>query len=363
MNIIITLSPRNPETGRWKASGSTSLSRALTGAAALLCVLVAAGRSETAPTRISGEVFGDYYSVIGHHDPLVEGHHGFWFRRINLTFDNALTSSLSFRFKLEMSSAGDFKSGGLLTPFVKDAFLNWRVLGQDLQVGIIGTPTWENVEPFWGYRALEKTPCDLQKLGSARDFGLSLKGPLDKAGKVTYKVMYGNGEGNAAESNKGKKAYLQLAARPVPGALVEIYADTEKRKDSQTFRMLQVFAGYQGAWGRVGVLRALRRMRLGDGRADWSVWSALTVLKALPRADVVLRFDRTPHPNPDGPGIAYIPFSERAPSNLVIVGVGWKVAEAIVLIPNVKHVFYDSGADGSRPGSDTYVNLSASLKF
>ena len=134
--------------------------------AAMLVVLGAMGHAEPS-TKISGELFSEYYSVISHHDPEVQGQHGFWFRRINLTFDNALSSSLSFRFKLEMSSSGDFKSNSLLVPFVKDAFLNYRFLGQDLQVGIISTPTWENIEPFWGYRVLEKTPCDLQMFGSS----------------------------------------------------------------------------------------------------------------------------------------------------------------------------------------------------
>jgi hypothetical protein len=342
---------------------TSPLREALLGLAAGLAVLTSAASAATTATRISGEVFGDYFSVAGHHDTLVDGQNGFWFRRINLTFDNVLSSSLSFRFKLEMSSAGDFKSNALLTPFVKDAFVNWHVHGQDLQVGIIGTPTWENVEPFWGYRALEKTPCDLQKFGSARDFGLSLRGPLNAAGTLSYKVMFGNGEGNNAESNKGKKAYAQVTAKPFRGALVELYADTERQKDARTYRLAQLFAGYEGRWGRAGFLYARRQMRLGDARDHWSVLSAIAVLKALPKADLVFRFDRTPDPNPAGPGISYIPFSDKAASNFVIAGVGWKVADTVVLIPNVKHVFYDKAPDGFRPGSDTYVNLSASLKF
>ena len=127
--------------------------------AAALIWAFAAPAAAASPTVISFEFFPELYSVLGHHDPAIQGHNGFWFRRINITFDNALSSSLSFRFKLEMSSSGDFKTSSLLVPFVKDAFLNCRLKGQDIQVGIISTPTWENVESFWGYRALEKTPA------------------------------------------------------------------------------------------------------------------------------------------------------------------------------------------------------------
>lgn len=315
------------------------------------------------PTQISGEVFSEFYSVARHHDAAVHGQNGFWFRRINLTFDNALSSNLSFRFKLEMSSSGDFKSNSHLVPFVKDAFINYRLKGQDLQFGIISTPTWENVESFWGYRALEKTPCDLQKFGSARDFGVALKGNLNSAGTVSYKVMFGNGEGNNAETNKEKKAYAQFIVRPLKGFHLDLYTDTERQKDSRTYRLYQVFTGYEGGWGRAGFLHALRKTRFGEESDRWRLWSALAVLKVRAGAEVVLRFDRMPDPNPLGPGISYIPFSDRAPSNLVIAGFGWRLSENITIIPNIKHVFYDKleGASGPRP--DTYLNLSARLKF
>jgi hypothetical protein len=94
-----------------------------------------------------------------------------------------------------------------------------------------------------------------------------------------------------------------------------------------------------------------------------SLWSALAVLKVRAAAEVVLRFDRMGEPNPQGAGISYIPFSDRAPSNLVIAGFGWRLSENITVIPNVKHVFYDKLEGASGPGPDTYFNMSARLKF
>jgi hypothetical protein len=344
-------------------TGEGSIMKRLCIGAAALIWAFAAPATAASPTVISFELFPEYYAAARHHDPNVKGHNGFWFRRINITFDNALSSSLSFRFKLEMSSSGDFKTSSLLVPFVKDAFLNYRLKGQDIQVGIIATPTWENVESFWGYRALEKTPCDLQKLGSARDFGIALRGGLNSAGTVSYKLMFGNGEGNNAEANKGKKAYAQLIVRPWKGFHVDLYADTERQKDSRTHRLLQVFTGYEARWGRVGFLFARRETALGEESGHLSLWSALAVLKVRAGAEVVLRVDRMGEPNPNGAGISYIPFSDRAPSNLVIAGFGWRLSETITIIPNVKHVFYDKLEGASGPGPDTYFNMSARLKF
>lgn len=348
--------------GRCRAFPLNIVGKLFLGAASLIAAL-ALPAGAVSPILISGEVFTEFYSVARHHDAGLVGHNGFWFRRINLTFDSALSSSLSFRFKLEMSSSGDFKTNSLLVPFVKDAFLSYRLKGQDLQVGLIATPTWENVESFWGYRALEKTPCDLQKFGSARDFGVALKGSLNSAGTVSYKVMFGNGEGNNAETNKGKKAYAQFIVRPLKGFHLDLYADTERQKDSRTYRLYQVFTGYEGGWGRAGFLYALRKTRFGEENDRWRLWSALAVLKVRAGAEVVLRFDRMPDPNPLGPGIPYIPFSDRAPSNLVIAGLGWRLSENITIIPNFKHVFYDKLEGASGPGPDTYINLSARLKF
>ncbi len=334
----------------------------LVGAAVLLCAFAASARPASA-TRISGELFSEFYSVARHHDPDVRGQHDFWFRRINITFDSALSSGLSFRLKFEMSSPGDFKTNSLLVPFVKDAYLDYRLKDQALQIGIISTPTWENVESFWGYRVLEKTPCDLQKLGSARDFGIALKGDLNASGTVSYKVMFGNGEGPNAQIDRGKKAYAQFLLKPLKGLHVDLYADAERRKDTRALRLYQVFSGYEARWGRVGFLYARRDARLGEARDTWRLWSAFSVIKVRPKAEVVLRYDRMLDPNPEGPGISYIPFSDRAASNLLVAGVGWRLSENLIVIPNIKHVFYDKLGSAPEPGSDTYLNLSAGLRF
>lgn len=162
--------------------------------------------------KISGYMFGDYYYVVANHNEELEDNNGFWFRRIYLTYDHGLSEDFAVRFRIEMNSAGDFSSQSKLTPVVKDAYLKWKHARHRILVGISSTPTWAVVEKVWGYRSVEKTPLDLQRFGSSRDFGLAIKGSLDQQQRWNYHFMFANGSSNGSENNKGKKCSLLYRA-------------------------------------------------------------------------------------------------------------------------------------------------------
>lgn len=326
----------------------------------MLFLAVVAATGEVSPA-IHGEIFSEYYIVYRHSNSIFQGNNGFWFRRINLYYDQVISPSLFFRFRIETSSAGDFNSDALLVPFIKDAFLGWAVLGQRVQIGLIPTPTWEGLEPFWQYRALEKTPCDLQKMGSARDLGISMSGPLNKTGTILYKLMFGNGEGYKSESNKGKKLYAQFIIRPSRAIWIDIYADSERDRQADHLNLYQVFVGLQGKPGRLGLFYAYRQQHSALEYNDWHLVSAFVIYKLLPRLDLIVRFDQLSRPNPSGPEISYLPLSDSAAPSLLIAGLGWEVSPAVVVIPNFKHVFYDRSDNDSRPNPDTYFNLSLKI--
>lgn len=71
---------------------------------------------------------------------------------------------------------GDFSTKAKLTLFVKDAYPQWISPSHKIIFGISPTPTWEVIEKVLGTVQLKKTPLDLQKLGTSRDFGLALRG-------------------------------------------------------------------------------------------------------------------------------------------------------------------------------------------
>lgn len=313
---------------------------------------------------LSGYMISDYYAVFQNHDAKADKQHGFWFRRIYLSYDRKLDEKFAVRLRFEMNSPGDFTTNTTLNPFVKDAYLEWKASSQHrLLVGILSTPTFENIENFWGYRSLEKTPLDLQKYASSRDFGLSLKGSLDKGKKVTYALMFGNSSGDKAEVNKNKKGYALIGYEPVKGLYFELYGDYEDAGNQTKNSLLQGFVGYKAERGRGGILLARKHQEQGSTEKSWDVLSLFSVISLNEKIDAVLRFDRNFDANPQGAKIAYTPFATNASSSLLMGALSYKVNKNLQIIPNLKAVFYGDPDTGSKPENDLYGAMTIYVKF
>ncbi len=202
--------------------------------------------------RISGYVFGDYYYFAEDHDAKVEGQHGFWLRRAYFTYDHTLSPKFAIRLRLEMNSNGKF-AGGALTPYVKDAYLRWTYYGrQQVMLGIQPTLSFDFVESVWGLRHIEKTPLDLYKWDSSRDFGVTLSGPMNEANTLKYAVQYGNESGSNAETDVFKAVRVAARYEPSQGFFVEgMFAQFARDKDADRLTA-QVFGGYRAKKVRVG---------------------------------------------------------------------------------------------------------------
>ncbi|MGK7390782.1 MAG: hypothetical protein ACNS60_10530, partial [Candidatus Cyclobacteriaceae bacterium M2_1C_046] len=107
---------------------------------------------------IKGTVFGDFYWIPLNHNAEFKGNNGFWFRRVRFTYDRELSDSFSSRFRLDMSSEGDFFTSSKIIPELKDAYLKWSNEQHSIYAGIASVPTWAVIEDVWGYRSVEKTP-------------------------------------------------------------------------------------------------------------------------------------------------------------------------------------------------------------
>lgn len=313
--------------------------------------------------RFSGLMIGDYFYALAHHDGAVEGNNGFWLRRVYFTYDNALNTKFSMRFRLETNSPGDFKTSSTLLPFVKDAYLAAKLGRHTLMLGLIGTQLYSNVEEFWGYRAMEKTPIDLFKFGNSRDLGLGLQGALDPQGKLTYSLVVGNGSGTRAEVNRGKAVHGRINFQPTRTLFFELYADFTDTGLDRSVNIFQAFAGIRGDWGRTGLNFGYRHADDGDNVADLKFISLFGVCKLSPKLELAGRFDRLLDPNPSGSRIDYIPMADHAKANVLLAGLGWALNEKVMVIPNLKYVFYDASEGGERPDADLYAYLTLYFKF
>jgi len=310
-------------------------------------------KEEDSGGKFSGYMFGDYYYFFKDHNPELNDQRGIWFRRIYFTYDYKINNSFSTRLRLEMNNEFDFETEISMTPFVKDAWFKYKFSNQALIIGISPTPTFQITQKMWGYRSVEKTPLDLQRMASSRDFGIALKGRFDDNGMFRYYLMWSNGSSNKQEIDKGKSGLLSLAFYPVKEFVIEIYGDYADHTGNTDWYTLQAFAGYKIKTFRVGILYA-DQTRQGEDVEN----TKLRVASLFVAGDVSKHFslfgrvDRNFDPNPQGDKIPFIPFDPTASNIFFVGGIDWHPIKQVKFMPNVEIVKYDENDDGVTPVTD-----------
>lgn len=321
---------------------------------------------------VSAYAFGDYYMVLDHHAvdaktgaKPYEDQNGFWLRRIYLTYDSDLSDKLKARARLEMGSDGKFGSSALnLTPFVKDAYISYQFLPlHSVTLGIQESLTWANIEKFYGYRHLEKTAFDLYKVRSSRDFGVALKGSFDAKKVFNYAVMFGNNSSYRQETDKYKEIAARLTLNPNAHLMVEGGIDFVKISAVRKSSLWQLFAGYQGDWGRVGANYG-RETISETGKADvhFGVFSAFAVGKFSKKIEGIVRYDAALDPQPNGQG-DYLIIDKGFKTGFFTAGLGWNLHPKFQILPNIKIVNYKENSAGVKPDRDTYFNVTFYYQF
>lgn len=329
--------------------------------------------------ELKGYMMGEYYYIMDHHSgdfkdvvDGIKGRSGFWFRRIYLTYNNTLSDTVKMRLRMEMASTSNLLSSSTLVPFVKDAYLSWKFAGSSsLLAGIQSPPSFAQVEDIWGYRSLEKTPLDLYKWTSSRDFGISIRG----GETALYHLMFANGSSNKSEADNGKKIYGSLGYSS-GGFFIEGMAQYEKAKLSGDDDIIaQGFAAYSGDWGRVGAQYSFRDYKKAseDKSYKYSLISVFVVFKASEKVELIGRWDGTMGDGWEesfgGSGIAYVPFAENHKFNFFIGAVSWQAHKNVWIIPNIKFTTYSESSLQKdiniyeKPGNDMYANMTLWFKF
>jgi hypothetical protein len=320
--------------------------------------------------RFSGLMFGDYYwyyewhqDQISSDNPVaVEGQHGLWFRRIYLTYDYLFSEKLLTRFRLEVNSDGEF-AGEDLVPYVKDAYLQWNYRErQQLMFGIHPSLTFDWLEGLWGLRHIEKTPADLYRLDSSRDFGISFKGATPISG-LSYAAQFGNDSGTDSETNSGKTLRFESRYERNPGLALEGFYSFGARPGEHR-QTAQGIAGFRNSVARVaGQYLWQRREPDQEPLPDQTiaVWSGFAVWEIRPKkVNLFFRVDSVKG-DLDGaetglPGaedIDYWLMSSQSPFTMWIAGGEWYVHPSVSISPNLELVRYSHDPDAVNfPGRD-----------
>jgi len=314
-------------------------------------------------SSFSGLIFGDIYWIAANHDSTIKNQNGMWLRRTYFTFDDKLSKTFSTRFRLEANNAGDLSTKSKLYPFIKDAYLKWNLGQHSIYMGLSPSPTWTFVEEVWGYRPVEKTLMDLQKLGSSRDMGIALKGSFNQSKRVHYHLMIGNGNGINTEDNRGKKVMLSLTVEIIKNLFLQGYGDWNdlpKKKDRCTG---QCFLAYKTPSFQAAAQFVHQTRRLGEGIDNQKLkfGSVFAAAKIRNKMWGFVRVDRAFDPNPEGEEISYIPFFE-AKSIFILAGLDFSLDENTHIMPNIEFVTYDVDED-SAPDSDLIPRLTFYYKW
>jgi hypothetical protein len=257
--------------------------------------------------------------------------------------------------RLEVNSKGDFESTGFMTPYLKDAWLRWAFGAQALTFGLAPTPNIDFIDAFQGYRSLEKSPLDLYRWDSSRDFGLLQQGGLGKEKRTRYSFQLGNGSGTGSETDAGKAVRGEVVHRFAGGLVLEVYADWQDRPGGRDLSTLEAVAGWQEKGWRASLQYGRQERRgAGPGGEDLSLdfLSAFAAVQVSPRVTLLGRVDRSFDPIPGGETIDYLPFSDQAKSLFGLVAVDVTLAKTVHLSPNVEVTTYDDASDGTKPGTD-----------
>jgi hypothetical protein len=311
--------------------------------------------------KLSGLAFGDYYVFPQNHQANFHWQQGFWLRRAYFTFDQTFSAKISMRWRLDVNSNGAMTSA-TLTPYLKDAWIRWAYVGrQQLTIGIQPTASIEFIDTFWGLRHVEKTPTDLYKFDSTRDFGISLAGPINQAGTVKYVAQFGNDSSQNSETDKYKAVRLAARYETNPGFVVEGFFGHFSRPLAANRTTWKGFAGYQHRTGRVGFqyLYQVRKPPTNTTQADVKVRaiSGFGVYHLVPRkASVFARVDRFIDPIPDGK-IDYLPIDQREAFTVAIAGLEYYVIPTFRISPNIEWVKYDRPAAGAKPRDDVATRV------
>lgn len=283
--------------------------------------------SATAEGKVKGYMFGDYYWVVSADDAdakLPQKRNAFQLRRVYFTYENQIAEQFSIRYRLEAKDAG-FSSGSKMVPFVKHGYLKWAdAIGEsDLYIGLSGTPTWSASEKAWGYRSIEKTVMDLNKIGSSADLGIGLKGG---AGNLGYHVMIGNGPGQKPEDDHGKKAYGQLSFKVSDGLKLVGYADYNMRPADQNQLTVAGFAGLSLGDLTLGIEPFMRINQSAAADGDDVTIAGASIFSHLPVTEKWNAFGRLDAVSDD---------SDDTTDLLVIAGIDYVAAKNVHIMPNL----------------------------
>lgn len=297
--------------------------------------------------KVSGVMFGDIYYINQSNIDTLKGKYGFLIRRINLTFDKKIEEVAAVRVRLEMESPNVDKTPETkLAPYLKDAYLSYKIGIVKFAFGVQPTIILETPEKVWGLRSVEKTLLDFQRVVSSRDLGVS----------ANFKQSIAELNLLVAKGGKNKlNNYFGIKIQPFEGLTFDLSGRYELIDDSNTRLLLRPFIGYEMPTFRTGMEFAYYKK--GNDKQGFA--SIFAVKEITRRMEVYLRYDRLMQANPEANKITYMPLSKLSKANILYAGLSYKIIKNVSIAPNIAYAMYDN----RNITNDLYAKLTFNASF
>ncbi len=330
--------------------------------------------------KFSSQVFGDYsYKIladslnrgVGQYSGVPKTFSNFQLRRFYLGYNYNISQTFTAELLLAYEDGGGASATVDLanerTFYLKLANIRWKNIfaGSDLIFGAQLTPAFPSLsEQVWGYRSIEKTILDKNKIASATDLGLGLQGSFDDAKNFGYDLLYANGSAQKLETDKFKKLYADLWAKFFEKKLIlNLYGDLNRTSDAPAKDILTMkfFIAYQTkplTFGIEGFMQTQTHnvvdSNFSSGLHDTASITPFGVSVFI-RGEIIENtlnfFARYDMFNPDNSyvssGVQYPKGYNTSNENFIVAGIDWTPYNNIHIMPNLWYTGYSNKANGA----------------
>ncbi|MDR2123213.1 MAG: hypothetical protein LBP34_08830 [Flavobacteriaceae bacterium] len=267
---------------------------------------------------------------------------GFDITRAFLGYNYKFSPTLQGR--VIVDGASGKSSSGKLEPYIRNAYINWKDAGFNINVGLTGLLQFSLQEDYWTHRYILKSFQDLNSFASSVDLGFTAEYEISPIISVDFSLT--NGEGyKEVKSDNNLRYGAGISLKPIKNTILRVYADyynksidtlSIKRNDQSD---LSLFAGYQSEKISAGAEYNHQFNRdFIDGK-DFYGYSLYSSVRIAPKWKAFARYDRTDSSNPP----SYTSPWNKLDGQLLMFGIEFQPVKQIKIAPNFRNFNYDRG--------------------
>lgn len=231
--------------------------------------------------------------------------------------------------------------------YIRNAFVNWKDKGFNLNFGLLGLLEYSLQEVYWGLRYVEKSYQDLNSMGPSVDLGATLEYAFTPM--LSADISFTNGQGvRKIQKSTSARYALGATARPVKGLVLRVYGDVFNESESLRDKLPEgvtgidyknkytaaLFAGYQNKKVSLGAeYNHLYNHGFID-KKDYYGYSFYSSVKLAPKYVVYGRYDLTESSQADN----YPDNWNKLDGQLTILGFEYQLAKQLKISPNIRNL-------------------------